>query len=103
MRKNRYIPEVTAWITDMNKDTKSPKKATATVQIGHLLYIKDISIYDGPGGLYITLPKRKADDINGKPALTETVKCASLAMRKAITDACLLSYTNAKTLFAPSK
>ena len=104
MRKHYSIPKVTAWITDMNKDPSSPKKANATVQIGHLLYISDISIYEGsgPGGPYITLPRRQTIDKDGKTTVTETVRCASHAMRKAITEACLLSYQNAKNMSAQS-
>ena len=104
MSKNRTIPEVTAWIIDMSKDPASPKKATAAVQIGHLLYINDISIYEGsgPGGPYITLPRRQSCDKDGKTTVTETVRCASHAMRKAITDACLQAYSKSKTMFARS-
>ena len=99
MKNKKTTPGVHAWITSITNDPDSPKKATASIQIGNLLYVRGISIYSSGESLYITMPKHTDTNSDGNQILTQSVESGSHEMRKAIHDAVIEAYNTALARF----
>lgn len=100
-KKNNKIPGMHAWITDITNDPKSAKKATASVQIGNLMYIKGINIYASGEGLYIVMPKHEETDKDGTKTLVSSVESGSHEFRYQLHSAVMDAYDKALNRFFP--
>ena len=101
MKNKKNVPNIHAWITEITNDPTAPRKATASIQIGNLLYVRGIGIYSSGEEHYIVLPKHEETAEDGTKRLASSVESGSHEMRKAINDAVMDAYSQALARFAP--
>ena len=90
--KKNQAPRVTARIDQINNDAENNLAAFASVNIGGMVAIHGLRVFDSEKGRFVSMPSRAYTDRNGETQYAEIVHPVTSEGRSAITNAVLIAY-----------